>query len=78
LRALLEREEARALAQLAEAMPAAPSSDPDEVVVEGYLAFLGSVRANPATWRLILVPAEGTPELVREHARSASRWPGWW
>jgi AcrR family transcriptional regulator len=68
-----DREPARALAQLAEAMPAAPSSDPDEVVVDGFLAFLGSVRANPATWRLILIPAEGTPELVREHVDAGRR-----
>jgi AcrR family transcriptional regulator len=73
LRALLEREEARALAQLAEAMPTAPSSDPDEVVVDGFNAFLGAVRANPASWRLILMPAEGTPDLVREHVDAGRR-----
>jgi AcrR family transcriptional regulator len=73
LRALLEREEARALAQLAEAMPAAPSSDPDELVVDGFNAFLGSVRANPASWRLILIPVEGTPEIVREHVDAGRR-----
>lgn len=73
LRALLEREETRALAQLAEAMPAAPSSDPDDVVVDGFAAFLGAVRANPASWRLILIPAEGTPELVRQHVDAGRR-----
>jgi AcrR family transcriptional regulator len=67
LRALLEREEARALAQLAEAMPSAPADDPDQLVVDGFTAFLDSVQADPATWRLILLPAEGTPAVVREH-----------
>lgn len=67
LRALLEREEARALAQIGEAMPTVPADDPDELIVEGFHAFLESVRAHPASWRLILLPADGTPEVVREH-----------
>ena len=67
LRALLDREEQRAFAQLAEAMPADPSADPDELAVAGFVAFLYSVSASPTTWRLILMPAEGTPAVVREH-----------
>ena len=55
LMALLEREEARALALLAEVMPSAPSVDPDALIVEGFRAFLESVAANPTTWRLKLL-----------------------
>ncbi len=67
LMALLEREEERALAQLAAAMPVEPSQDPEELLAEGFRAFLESVVANPESWRLILLPAEGTPEVVRAH-----------
>ena len=67
LRALLDREEERALAELAAAMPADPTADPDELAVAGFVAFLRSVAANPTTWRLILMPAEGTPAAVRDH-----------
>lgn len=73
LRALLDREEARALAQLAEVMPAEPSIDPDELVVTGFEAFLGSVAANPTSWRLILMPAEGTPAVVRDQVDANRR-----
>jgi AcrR family transcriptional regulator len=67
LMALLKREEERALALLAEVMPTAPAMDPDELIVEGFRAFCESVAANPTTWRLIVLPAEGTPQVVREH-----------
>lgn len=67
LRALLEREETRAFAQLAEAMPADPTAHPDELAVAGFVAFLHSVSASPTTWRLILMPVEGTPAAVRDH-----------
>ena len=48
-------------------MPADPTADPDELAVAGFVAFLRSVAANPTTWRLILMPAEGTPAAVRDH-----------
>jgi AcrR family transcriptional regulator len=70
LRALLEREETRALTQLAEVMPSEPAMDPDELVAAGLVAFLGSVEASPATWRLILLPTDGTPEVVRDHVEA--------
>jgi AcrR family transcriptional regulator len=70
LMALLEREEERALAQLAEAMPGEPAADPDELVIAGFRSLLDSVVANPATWRLIVLPAESTPEVVREHVEA--------
>ena len=66
LAALLRREQRRALRQLAEIVPAAPGGrDPDAVLVEGMGAFLDAVAAQPLTWRLILLPVEGTPALLR-------------
>ena len=73
LTALLEREESRALAQLAEVMPAEPASDPDELIVSGFVAFLGSVAASPTSWRLIVMPAEGTPAAVRDQVDANRR-----
>jgi AcrR family transcriptional regulator len=66
--ALLEREEGRALADLAGALPAAtPDADADAVLSHGVDAFLEAVHANPARWRLILMPTDGTPAMVRDH-----------
>lgn len=67
LRALLERQEKLALSQVSEALPSQAAMDPDELVVAGLTAFLQTVSAHPTTWRLIVMPAEGTPELVRDH-----------
>jgi AcrR family transcriptional regulator len=68
LRALLEREEQRALGAFAGVLPDAPSSeDPDAVLERGVVTFLEVVRSNPAAWRLILMPVDGTPAEVREH-----------
>lgn len=69
LRTLLEREEQRALAQLAEVIPSGlePGADPEAALVEGMTAFLRSVAEHPRRWRMILMPAEGTPAVVSEH-----------
>ena len=67
LHALVDREEHAALTQLAAVIPDAPGERaPDEVVVTGLRRFLEAVQANPATWRVVLLPAEGAPALVRE------------
>jgi AcrR family transcriptional regulator len=67
LEALLEREEERALLQLAELMPTPrENADPEEVLVDGLNAFLRSVEARPDAWRLILTPTAAMPGVVRE------------
>lgn len=67
LRALLEREQERALGAVAEAMPTPPlTGDPAELLTEGVTAMMEAVRRHPDTWRLILLPADGTPAGVRE------------
>jgi AcrR family transcriptional regulator len=71
LQALFEREERTALAQLAEVVPSDPGAqDPVQVLAAGVGRFLDAVASRPATWRLILLPPEGTPEMVREHVEA--------
>jgi AcrR family transcriptional regulator len=68
LEALLEREETRALAQLADLMPEpAGDGDPVRVLVEGLDAFLRAIETRPDAWRLSLMPVEAQPEIVRRH-----------
>jgi AcrR family transcriptional regulator len=61
LDALIERETLRALKQLQAILPGGV----DDLVVafEGYLR---AVREDPVTWRLVLVPPEGAPPLLRK------------
>jgi AcrR family transcriptional regulator len=68
LKALLAREEERALNQLAELMPTpAEDADPVKVLVEGLDAFLRAIETRPDAWRLSLMPIEAQPRIVREH-----------
>ncbi len=62
LRALLEREELRLLASL--------EVPPEAGLLEWVEHGLRAVRSNPDEWRLLLAPAEGTPDMVREHLDS--------
>jgi AcrR family transcriptional regulator len=68
LRTLVEREERYSLKQLEAVVPEDPGDrDPVEVLAGGVRRFLEAVAERPTTWRLILLPLEGTPRLVREH-----------
>jgi AcrR family transcriptional regulator len=68
LEALLEREEQRALNQLAELMPTpAEDADPAKVLVDGLDAFLRAIETRPEAWRLSLMPIEAQPGIVRKH-----------
>jgi AcrR family transcriptional regulator len=74
LYALIEREERYALDQLREVVPAEPDErEPVEVLPESFRRFLDGVASRPATWRLILLPPDGTPGLVREHVETNRR-----
>lgn len=67
LNALLDREHARALEQLAAVLPQASDERPLlEVIADGLRGYLEAVASAPLTWRLTLVPVEGTPASLHE------------
>ncbi len=71
LQALIEREESYALAQLGAIVPESPEQgDPPELFAAGMRRFLDAVASRPDTWRIILLPAEGTPAIVRRHVQN--------
>ncbi|HEV7465854.1 MAG TPA: TetR/AcrR family transcriptional regulator [Candidatus Dormibacteraeota bacterium] len=68
LNAVVRRESARALTQISAALPAAlGTGDPREQLLVALRGYLEAVRSDPVTWRLVLMPPEGAPELLREH-----------
>lgn len=67
LEALIEREGDRALAQLATFTPAEVGEDePHEVLLAAMRAYVEIAESDPITWKLVLMPPEGAPELLRE------------
>ena len=67
LEAMLDRESARSLTQLADVLPSpADTRDPREALLAAFRGYLEAVRAAPVTWRLVLMPPEGAPESLRE------------
>jgi AcrR family transcriptional regulator len=68
LRALLKRERDRAIADIAAALPTPPCEDTEAMLADGVGRVLEAVREHPATWRLILLPPEGTPPAFRAQA----------
>jgi AcrR family transcriptional regulator len=67
LEAMLEREGTAALAQLAIVLPDQDrGTDPPEALRAALRGYLEAVRADPVTWRLVLMPPEGAPELLRD------------
>jgi AcrR family transcriptional regulator len=71
LQALIEREERYALAQLDEVVPVDPGErDLAELLASGVRQFLIAVASRPATWRIILLPLEGTPAIVRHNVET--------
>jgi AcrR family transcriptional regulator len=61
LDALVERETLRALTELREVLPRDVTD-----LVAAFEGYLSAVRDDPVTWRLVLVPPEGAPALLRE------------
>ena len=68
LEAMLEREALRALGQLSAILPGELPTDGDRGA--GLLAalrgYLETIQADPETWRLVLMPPEGAPRVLRE------------
>jgi AcrR family transcriptional regulator len=66
LSALLDRQQGRALGQLAAALPADPDlSDLEGLVLGATRALIEQVRSDPMTWQPILLAPHNVPELVR-------------
>jgi AcrR family transcriptional regulator len=65
LEALVLRESARALEQLATVLPTA-LGEPREQLLSALRAYLDAARSDPDTWRLVLMPPEGAPDLLRD------------
>jgi AcrR family transcriptional regulator len=73
IQALIAREERYALTQLAEVVPdlrSHPEGDLATFLRVGLPHFFESVAGRPSTWRIILLPLDGTPEIVREHVEA--------
>ncbi len=68
LEAMVDREGMRALSQLAEVLPKqlTPDASPREDLIAGLRGYLEAVAADPVTWRLVLMPPEGAPPVLRE------------
>jgi AcrR family transcriptional regulator len=67
LEALVLRESARALEQLASVLPRdLATGEPRALLLAALRAYLDAVRADPDTWRLVLMPPEGAPDLLRD------------
>jgi AcrR family transcriptional regulator len=71
LHALVEREERFALGQLEQVVPADPGdASPPELLTRGLERFLEAVLYRPDTWRIILLPIEGTPSIIRDQVET--------
>lgn len=66
LHALVEREMTRALSQVSEtALGDLSEGSPRELMLESLRAYLHAVQDHPTTWRLVLMPPDGAPELLK-------------
>jgi AcrR family transcriptional regulator len=64
-KALLEREEARVLRQVADALPAAADlDDPEGTLIEAFTAFLRAVAASPDAYRVVFLGEGGVDRAV--------------
>jgi AcrR family transcriptional regulator len=73
IHALIEREERYALGQLAEVVAGPESPHPTDLgtlLADGLPYFFDALLNRPATWRIILLPLEGTPRIVRKHVEA--------
>lgn len=73
LEATLDRETARALGQLVASMPAPGAAGRSELLLARLEAYLEIVRADPVTWRLVLMPTEGAPHSLHDRITAGRR-----
>ncbi len=75
LHALIDRAEASALGALRQIVGDDPAADtdPDRFLIDGFATFLGAVRAEPRTWRLVLMPPSGSSTDLHDRIAGARR-----
>jgi AcrR family transcriptional regulator len=67
LEALVDREGVRAITQLASVLPTDMAAGTHrDGLLAGMRAYLEAAQADPETWRLVLMPPEGAPAILRE------------
>lgn len=67
LEELVEREMSQAAAQVSETQLAELTEGPAvDLMIESLTAYLHVVRTHPDTWRLVLMPPNGAPDLLRK------------
>jgi AcrR family transcriptional regulator len=67
LEAVVEREMSRALSQVSEtALSDLSDGDALELMLESLRAYMAAVQDHPTTWRLVLMPPVGAPEILRK------------
>jgi AcrR family transcriptional regulator len=75
LLALIDRTEQAANQALQEIVGDDPPEgvDPERFLVESVIAFLEAVRADPKTWRLVLMPPRGNSRELRQRIQNTRR-----
>jgi AcrR family transcriptional regulator len=68
LEAMLEREALRALTQLGTILPGElpVGGDRSAALLSSLRSYLEAIRSDPVTWRLVLMPPEGAPQVLRD------------
>lgn len=68
LEAMLEREALRALTQLGAIMPSElpEGTARSRALLDALRGYLETIQSDPVTWRLVLMPPEGAPRVLRE------------
>lgn len=70
LEALVKREMLRARGQVdGTALEDLSEGDPVELMLASLRSYLNAVEQNPNTWRLVLMPPAGAPEILRTSIR---------
>src|SRR3954452_6464697 len=70
LNAVVDRGNQGTLEALAQIVPT-PGGSPEEVLVDSLRRFLETVRDDPVTWRLALLPPESAPALLATRSARA-------
>jgi AcrR family transcriptional regulator len=68
LEAMLDREALRALSQLRRILPTElpEGAGRSDALLSALRGYLQAIEADPVTWRLVLMPPEGAPKVLRE------------